>query len=129
VDIRTAKSTAGVGAKRTLRESGDGGTVRSVFVTNCGNFGVVGGSEGRVVLWNLQSGVQRRVFDVSPPVVSEQTIEANGVSRKKVKRTEGRPVTGVAVDPLNRVLVACTLDGTVNVRMIMFLLEIQELLS
>ena len=95
-----------------------GGAVRSVFVTACGNFSLTGSSTGHIVMWNMQSGVRRKTFDVGPlKRESSDPYNRNEADTKPSKRKGGgRPITGVAVDPLNKVLVATTLDGTVNVR-------------
>jgi U3 small nucleolar RNA-associated protein 21 len=86
------------------------GVVRSVFVTACGNFGLAGSSTGEVALWNMQSGIWRKTFKVGDaPSQGEQSTQA------AVNALNGRPITGLAVDALNRILVASTLDGTLNV--------------
>jgi hypothetical protein len=95
-----------------------GGAVRSVFVTACGNFGLAGSSTGHVVMWNMQSGIRRKTFDVGPVKARILSLFQwkRGRCQALEKKGSGRPVTGIAADPLNRVLVAATLDGTVNVR-------------
>ncbi|KAF8319292.1 Utp21-domain-containing protein [Clavulina sp. PMI_390] len=100
-------------SKKKLHTNPDGGVVRSVFVTSCGNFGLAGSSKGKVVMWNMQSGIRRREFDVGPldARMRPATLATNGKGKSKAVE---RPITGVAVDPLNRTLVATTLDGTVN---------------
>ncbi|ODV91399.1 hypothetical protein CANCADRAFT_32051 [Tortispora caseinolytica NRRL Y-17796] len=70
----------------------DGRPVSAVAISPCGNFGVVGSSGGPVSVFNMQSGILRR---------------------KYVKSTSA--VTGLCIDALNRVLVSCHLDGTVNI--------------
>lgn len=104
-------------SRKKMHTSHGGGVARSVFVTACGNFGLAGSSSGRIVMWNMQSGIRRKFFDVGP-LKRESSHSANGneTSAKPSKtKGSGRPITGVAVDPLNKVLVATTLDGTVNV--------------
>jgi U3 small nucleolar RNA-associated protein 21 len=56
-------------------------------------------------MWNMQSGIQRKNFDIGPclPVTTKKASE--------------RCVTGLASDSLNRVVIASTLDGTINVRL------------
>lgn len=68
-------------------------------------------------MWNMQSGIQRKSFDVGPcpPEVAARFRSSSG--RKKER---DRCVTGLATDALNRVVIASTLDGTVNVRCIFF---------
>ncbi|EEB89750.1 hypothetical protein MPER_12120, partial [Moniliophthora perniciosa FA553] len=81
------------------------GSIKSVCVTACGNFGLASSSTGIIHMWNMQSGIRRRTFEVgtAPPEVA---IKApTGVDRS---------VTGLASDSLNRTVVASTLDGTIN---------------
>ncbi|KAK7054659.1 rRNA-processing protein utp21 [Paramarasmius palmivorus] len=81
------------------------GSVKAVCVTACGNFGLASSSTGAIHMWNMQSGIRRRTFDIGPCppeiVVKTQT----GAERS---------VTGLASDSLNRTVIASTLDGTVN---------------
>ena len=72
----------------------------------CGNFGLVGGSEGKVTMWNLQSGLERKSFVVPTP--------ESGSSR-----IGGRGVTGIVTDPLNRSVVVGTMDGVLTVIIIL----------
>jgi U3 small nucleolar RNA-associated protein 21 len=62
-------------------------------------------------MWNVQSGIKRKTFDIGPvpPEVANR-------SRSSSKNKGERSVTGLASDALNRVLLASTLDGTLNVR-------------
>ncbi|SCZ96552.1 BZ3500_MvSof-1268-A1-R1_Chr8-2g10291 [Microbotryum saponariae] len=75
------------------------GSVKCSAVTACGNFGLVGSSMGQVVLYNLQSGLKRKVFKVPH----------NGSTDVR-----GQHVTGVATDALNRIVVASTLKGALH---------------
>ncbi|KAF7294751.1 WD-REPEATS-REGION domain-containing protein [Mycena indigotica] len=84
------------------------GSVKSVCVTACGNFGLASSSTGVIHLWNLQSGILRKAFDIGP-------CPSDIASRlQQGKRKEGRSVTGLATDPLNTTVIASTLDGTIN---------------
>ncbi|KAL7283597.1 hypothetical protein ACG7TL_003032 [Trametes sanguinea] len=77
----------------------------------CGNFGIAASSTGVINMYNMQSGILRRTFDVGPcppNVPSRFRPAANG------KKKEERCITGLASDALDRVLVASTLDGTIN---------------
>lgn len=69
----------------------DGGLVKTVAITECGNFGLVGSSTGGIAVYNLQSGIQRKRY----------------LLHKKC-------VTGIAVDGMNRKMVSCGLDGVVG---------------
>lgn len=86
------------------KKGGAVGSVKAVCVSACGNFAVVGSSTGEIEMWNLQSGMKRKSFALEEP------------AKGKKKKGERRCVTGLASDALNRVVVASTLDGTVNVR-------------
>jgi len=69
----------------------DGGIAKTSCVSHCGNFGLVGSSEGGIAVYNLQSGLLRRKYMLH-------------------KKT----VTGVAIDGMNRKMVSCGLDGIVG---------------
>ncbi|AOA61564.1 Small subunit (SSU) processome component [Komagataella phaffii CBS 7435] len=69
----------------------DGGQVKSVAISACGNFGFVGSSSGGIGVYNMQSGIQRKLY-----------------------RLHKKAVTGVAVDSMNRKMVSCGLDGIVG---------------
>ncbi len=62
-------------------------------------------------MYNMQSGISRRTFDIGP-------CPANVPSRFRPaagKKREERCITGLASDALDRTVVASTLDGTINV--------------
>ena len=86
---------------------------QAVCVSACGNFCLASTSSGLVNMWNMQSGLKRKKFDVGPcpPGVSSR-FNTRSASKKQA---EYRGVTGLATDPLNRLVIASTLDGTVNV--------------
>lgn len=64
-------------------------------------------------MWNMQSGIRRREFLVGAcPDEAANRFKPAGATKKPV--TE-RVITGVASDSLNRVVIASTLDGTINV--------------
>lgn len=78
-----------------------GGPSKSTAVTACGNFGLVGTASGEVILYNMQSGMKRKTFKVPNGGVGD---------------VRGKHVTGIAVDALNRAVVASTLKGGIHVR-------------
>ncbi|KAG6829189.1 hypothetical protein H0H92_005389 [Tricholoma furcatifolium] len=83
------------------------GSVKAVCVTACGNFGLASSSTGGIHMWNLQSGIRRRTFDVGPcPPETKQ--HWSGAKKKE------RCITGLATDALNCTVIASTLDGTIN---------------
>ncbi|GAA5820800.1 hypothetical protein JCM11251_003166 [Rhodosporidiobolus azoricus] len=75
------------------------GKVTVSCVTACGNFGLVGSSAGDVVLYNMQSGIRRKMFKVP----NQGPVDVRG-----------RHVTGLGVDALNRSLVVSTLKGALH---------------
>lgn len=86
---RTWSASRGIVGSHMLQTI-DGGLVKSVSISGCGNFGIVGSSNGSVAVYNLQSGILRKRFP----------------------RIHTQAVTGVSIDSLNTVLVTCSLDGT-----------------
>lgn len=70
----------------------DGGVVKSVCISHCGNFGLVGSSLGGIGVYNLQSGLLR----------------------KKYVLHRNKAVTDLAIDGMNRKMVSCGLDGIVG---------------
>ncbi|KXN80981.1 hypothetical protein AN958_06493 [Leucoagaricus sp. SymC.cos] len=90
------------------KERGPLGSIKDVCVTACGNFGLAGSSTGQIHMWNMQSGIKRKSYDVGP-CPPEATSRLRDGARKRE-----RTITGIATDPLNRVVVASTLDGTLN---------------
>ncbi|BGP02493.1 putative WD-repeat protein [Rhodotorula toruloides ATCC 204091] len=68
-------------------------------VTACGNFGLVGSQAGDVQMFNMQSGMKRKVFKVPNAGVTD---------------VRGRHVTGLAIDALNRCVVVSTLKGALH---------------
>ena len=59
----------------------------------------------------MQSGIGRKSYTLGPcpPEVSARFYSGTA------KRSD-RTITGLATDPLNKVVIASTLDGTINVR-------------
>lgn len=78
-----------VGAHRL--PTSDGGLVKTVALSGCGNFGLVGSSLGGVAVYNMQSGILRKKF-----------------------AGHTQSVTGIAVDSLNRFMITTSLDGQVR---------------
>ncbi|KAF8643908.1 hypothetical protein AX16_008924 [Volvariella volvacea WC 439] len=85
------------------------GSVKAVCVSACGNFGIASSSTGAIHMWNMQSGIQRKTFDLGLPP-SEVANRIPGFD----KESKHRSVVGLASDALNRVVIAATLDGTLN---------------
>ena len=64
-------------------------------------------------MWNMQSGAHRKSFNIGP---CPEGVHPKYRPPPGKPRSEERCVTGLATDSLNRVVIASTLDGTVNVR-------------
>lgn len=62
-------------------------------------------------MWNMQSGIKRKSFDVGP--CPPEVIDRFRPSM--AKKSSERCVTGLASDSLNTLVIASTLDGTINV--------------
>ncbi|KAI0320117.1 Utp21-domain-containing protein [Amylostereum chailletii] len=96
-------NSADAGKKRTI------GSVKAVCVSACGNFGLSASSTGAIALWNMQSGIHRKTFDLGPcPPDVASRFQPSG------KKNQERSVSGLATDALNRMVIASTLDGTIN---------------
>lgn len=81
-------------AKRVGRwtfDTTDDGFVKAVAISQCGNFGFVGSSNGSIVIYNMQSGILRKKY-----------------------KLHKKAVTGIALDGMNRKMVSCSLDGIVG---------------
>ena len=113
-------------AGRWTLETGDGADVRSVAMTPCGTFALVGSAAGGIDMYNLQSGIHRKRFPapVTPAQARKLKLrqleeEDSGIqrARKKFGPGEGRhtrAVTAINVDSLNRVVISCGLDGKIK---------------
>jgi U3 small nucleolar RNA-associated protein 21 len=69
----------------------DAGIVKSIAISQCGNFGFVGSSNGGIGVYNLQSGMLRKKY-----------------------KLHKKSVTGISLDGMNRKMVSCGLDGIVG---------------
>jgi U3 small nucleolar RNA-associated protein 21 len=120
------------GRKRAGRwafDTGDGTEVKSVAISSCGTFALIGSAGGSIDMYNLQSGKHRQRFPVKLTPVeakayrmqqlqAEDALEFAGDSPRKFGKGEGKhkgAVTGLAVDGLNRTLISCSDDGKVKV--------------
>ncbi|KAK4977325.1 rRNA-processing protein utp21 [Elasticomyces elasticus] len=120
------------GRKRAGRwafETGDGGEVKSVAISPCGTFALVGSAAGSIDMFNLQSGMHRQRFParLTPAQarqlkldlqLAEENVAPSVESRKnKFHRGLGKhsaAVTGIAVDSLNKTVISCGQDGRVK---------------
>ena len=64
-------------------------------------------------MWNMQSGIKRKSFVIGPcpPDIAHRS------STSSTKRGSRRCVTGLVTDSLNTLVIASTLDGTINVNL------------
>ncbi|EST08974.1 Small-subunit processome, Utp21 [Kalmanozyma brasiliensis GHG001] len=93
---------------------------RTGCVSACGNFALVGNSEGLVEAYNMQSYVHRRTYDTRPvdPMGPTKAKEFPAGSKKAQAalhaRVKGSAVTGIATDALNRFVIISTMDGKLS---------------
>ena len=77
--------------------SPDDTAIKCVAASFCGNFGYIGTSSGRIQMYNMQSGIHRRVF------------------RDQDDRAHSKPVTDIKPDHANDKIMTSSLDGTVKI--------------
>lgn len=98
-------------------ETSDGGEVKSVAITACGTFGIIGSSKGSIDMYNLQSGIHRRKFP-APLTPAQAKIVKKGEAIGKLSMIgqgkHTKAVTGLVTDSLNRVTISCGLDGKIK---------------
>ncbi|EJT77693.1 hypothetical protein GGTG_02797 [Gaeumannomyces tritici R3-111a-1] len=117
-------------AGRWAFPTGDGSYVSTVAISPCGTFALVGSLEGSVDMYNLQSGQHRQRFPSKlTPAQARQLkvqqlrqadsdvmlLQAN--SQKAFLPGAGRhtrAITGIVVDSLLRLVISCSLDGTIK---------------
>ncbi|KAH8802643.1 Utp21 specific WD40 associated putative domain-containing protein [Xylogone sp. PMI_703] len=116
------------GRKRAGRwafETGDGSNVRSVGISPCGTFAVVGSESGGIDMFNLQSGLHRQRYPsrLTPAQARKLKLqqlnadETGSTSKTKYQPGMGKhtkAITGVVVDSLNRNVISCSLDGRIK---------------
>ncbi|KAF2133259.1 Utp21-domain-containing protein [Dothidotthia symphoricarpi CBS 119687] len=119
------------GRKRAGRwafNTGDGTEVKSVAISPCGTFALIGSAGGAIDMYNLQSGQHRRRFParLTPAeakkykllqLQAEEDFGGDTGASKKFGRGEGKhkgAVTGLTVDGLNRTVISCSDDGKVK---------------
>lgn len=103
-------------AGRWAFESGDATEVKSVAVTACGTFALVGSSGGSLDMFNLQSGIHRQRFPprLSPAEVKRLQSLGTDEALRSGRIAHGKSVSGIVVDPLNKTVISCSLDGTLK---------------
>ena len=75
-------------------------------------------------MWNMQSGAHRKSFNIGP---CPEGVHQKYRPPPGKQRSEERSVTGLSTDSLNRAVIACTLDGTVNVRIHALVVKVPKL--
>ncbi|KAJ5335447.1 Small-subunit processome Utp21 [Penicillium brevicompactum] len=98
-------------AGRWAFPTSDGTEVKSVTVSHCGTFAVIGSAGGSIDMFNMQSGQHRQSFPARLPA-SRSKVGALATAAVSSKHTKA--VTGLMVDSLNRTVVSCGLDGKVK---------------
>ncbi|KAF2644666.1 Utp21-domain-containing protein [Massarina eburnea CBS 473.64] len=120
------------GRKRAGRwtfATGDRTEVKSIAISPCGTFTVIGSAGGAIDMYNLQSGQHRRRFPArltqseANKLKLQQYQDENTLiledeqGPRKFAKGQGRhkgAVTGLAVDGLNRTIISCSDDGKVK---------------
>lgn len=120
------------GRKRAGRwafQTGDGLNVSTVAISPCGTFAVVGSEGGSVDMFNLQSGLHRQRFPsrLTPAqarqLKMQQLRQTDNVSQLQSRSNPGftpgmgkhtKAVTGIVVDSMNKLVITCSLDGTIK---------------
>ncbi|KAF3927493.1 hypothetical protein AA313_de0200215 [Arthrobotrys entomopaga] len=92
--------------------TGDGGEVKSVAISPCGTFGIVGSAKGAIDMYNMQSGLHRGRFPARATKAQIAARRPGEGSRAGWKHLGA--VTGLVVDSVNKVMVSCGLDGFVK---------------
>ncbi|PWY63560.1 snoRNA binding protein [Aspergillus heteromorphus CBS 117.55] len=101
-------------AGRWAFETSDGTEVKSVAISCCGTFALLGSAGGCIDMFNMQSGLHRQSF----PACSSKGDLSNKFSYLHFSNNEDmkhtKAVTGLLIDGLNRTVVSCGLDGKVK---------------
>ncbi|KAL4919408.1 Utp21 specific WD40 associated putative domain-containing protein [Aspergillus aurantiobrunneus] len=101
-------------AGRWAFETGDGTDVKSVAISQCGTFAVVGSAGGSIGLFNMQSGQYRQSYPFQKAKNKLGTNRGFSTRETSTSTPHTKAVTGLAIDGLNRILVSCGLDGKVK---------------
>lgn len=121
------------GRKRAGRwafQTGDGMSVSNVTISPCGTFALVGSEGGSVDMFNLQSGMHRQRFPsrLTPAQARQlklhQLKQADAIHQLQARSSKlnfapgtgkhTKTVTGIVVDSMNKLVITCSLDGTVK---------------
>lgn len=120
------------GRKRAGRwafQTGDGLHVSTVAISPCGTFALVGSEGGSIDMFNLQSGMHRQRYPsrLTPAQARQlklhQLKQADAVQQLQARSNfnfvpgtgkHTKAVTGLVVDSMNKLVISCSLDGTVK---------------
>ncbi|KAF5865828.1 hypothetical protein ETB97_001894 [Aspergillus alliaceus] len=101
-------------AGRWAFETGDKTEVKSVAISQCGTFALVGSAGGSIDMFNMQSGLYRQSFPIRGLKNNIKSSASSFVSPNRNSLKHSKAVTGVAIDGLNQTIVSCGLDGKVK---------------
>ncbi|PWY96807.1 Utp21-domain-containing protein [Aspergillus sclerotioniger CBS 115572] len=101
-------------AGRWAFETSDKAEVKSVAISSCGTFAMVGSAGGAIDMYNMQSGLHRQSFPTASfkETLKEKSRFQHVSENHDMKHTKA--VTGLMIDGLNRTVVSCGLDGKVK---------------
>ncbi|KAL3454924.1 Utp21 specific WD40 associated putative domain-containing protein [Aspergillus heterothallicus] len=97
-------------AGRWVFQTDDGTDVKSVAISQCGTFALVGSAGGSIGIFNMQSGQHRQ----SLPSQKTKTRTNGKIETGHPTDKHSKAVTGLTIDALNRMVVSCGLDGRVK---------------
>ncbi|KAL2801894.1 Utp21 specific WD40 associated putative domain-containing protein [Aspergillus granulosus] len=97
-------------AGRWVFETADGTDVKSVAISQCGTFALIGSAGGSIGVFNMQSGQHRQSLPSQKTKINPNSN--NEALQRSHKHTKA--VTGLTLDALNRTAVSCGLDGKVK---------------
>ena len=109
-------------AGRWALPTSDGTEVKSVAISPCGTFAVLGSAGGSIDMFNLQSGIRRQRYPapLTPAQASKLKQQKKGLSNGDTATDEpggGRhtaAVTGLVVDSLKQPVISASLDRTLR---------------
>ncbi|PYI01276.1 snoRNA binding protein [Aspergillus sclerotiicarbonarius CBS 121057] len=101
-------------AGRWAFETSDKTEVKSVAISHCGTFAMIGSAGGAIDMFNMQSGLYRQSFPATSfkGNLKGRSNVLHASENHDVKHTKA--VTGLMIDGLNRTIVSCGLDGKVK---------------
>ncbi|KAE8348432.1 Utp21 specific WD40 associated putative domain-containing protein [Aspergillus coremiiformis] len=101
-------------AGRWAFETSDKTEVKSVALSQCGTFALVGSAGGSIDIFNMQSGLHRRSFPHHGPKIYITSKRGSFAASNGNSARHNRGVTGLAINGLNQTIVSCGLDGKVK---------------